>query len=506
VSLTMSRPDTKRSTFSGQVISQLALFEGRRQLRSPFLWLAFLASLILVWLAVHDDPGTLWARSVTIAGSCLPIAVVALLLGNTAALRDHSSRVGETVDVPPTNRDLRMLGLIAGAWAALLLAVAAVIFGVVLSVADDPAGSFRVPELIVGPVLVPLGQALGVALGRWLPNPLVAPLTLVILAGLFLVQDFWPGERTIPAASPFLPWRKGYTLDWVQAEPRMPLLHLAYLIGLIGVFGASAARRWSALAVASLVVAGTAVGLAGIETAGEQVGGAVDRWAEEQPRVCEERNGVRYCAFDGYQAWIDDWAGVVARVQSLVPEELQVETVEQTTSGLAARGDTDPRVVHVRGRLPVDDDLTKQILATELGMPGTDAEAALMNSHLPACMAAVLPVLVSGEARAVAYLVLNELAVPGTIATDGFGTYRLGHIELSEDEAELALEIVRRPEVEILAVLHASWEQLTNPATTTAALAEWFGLQPPLLLEASSYESMECECVGGGVSCTGREP
>lgn len=501
----MSRRDPEVPVSSSRVIRQLAVFEGRRQLKSPLLWLGFVASVILVWLAVQDEPATLWARSVTIAGSCLPIAVVALLLGNGAALRDHSSRVGETIDAPPTSRDLRTLGLVAGVWAALLLSVAVFLIGVVLSISDDPAGSFLVPELIVGPLVVPLGQALGVALGRWIPNPLAAPLTLVVLAGLFLIQDFWPGERTIPAASPFLPWRKAYTLDWVQGEPRVPWLHLAYLLGLIGFLTAFASRRWKTLAVAGGLVAVTVVGLSGIDTAGEEVAAAVDRWAEAQPRVCEEHNGVQYCAIDGYEPWIDDWARVVDRVQRLVPEVLQLETVEQTAAGFAAREDADPKVAHVHGRLPVDDDLTQQILAAELGMPATEAETALMNSHLPSCMAGVLPVLISGEARAVAYLVLSELAVPGTIATGGFGgSYEFRHIELSEDEADLALEIAGRPENEILPVLHARWEQLTNPAATSAALAEWFGLQPPQVLEASSYESMECECTNGGVSCTSR--
>src|SRR5690606_36801160 len=144
--------------------------------------------------------------------------------------------------------------------------VVVVAFGVVRALLDDPAGSFLVPELFVGPLLVPLGQSLGVVLGRWIPNPLAAPLTLVVLAGLFLVKDFWPGERTIPAASPFLPWRSPYT-DWVQGEPRLPIVHLAYLIGLTALFAASASRHWKTVAAAGLVVIGVGIPLAGLDTA-----------------------------------------------------------------------------------------------------------------------------------------------------------------------------------------------------------------------------------------------
>lgn len=487
-----------------QVVTQLARFEGHRQLRSPFLWLAIAASMVLVWLAVHDEPATLWARSVTIAGSCLPIAVTVLLLGNGAALRDHSSRVGETTETPPTGKDLRMLGLVAGAWAAVLLSTAVVVFGVVLSVTDEPAGSFIVPEIVVGPLVVLLGQALGVMLGRWIPNPWAAPLTLVVLVGLFLIQDFWPGERTIPAASPFLPWRKGYTLDWVQGEPRMPLLHLVYLTGLIGLMAALASRSWRAVGLAGILVAGTAVGLASIDTAGEEVSAAVDRWAASQPQICQEDDGVRFCAIDGYQPWIDDWAAVVDRIDQLVPGEIGLEEVEQTTRGLAARNDTDPTVAHVHGRLPVDGDLAQQILAPELGLPSTGGEAAAMNADRPACMAEVLPVFVSGEARAVAYLVLTEMAVPNSVETGGFaGSYQFGHIETSTDEVALAFQILSRPESEILAMLYARWNEVTDRTTASATLAGWFELEAPEVIGTSSYEGMNCVCIEGGIRCSG---
>jgi len=503
MTVTVDRP-VPDAVATSRVVRQLALFEGRRQLKSPLLWLGVVASVVLVWLAVNDEPSTLWARSVTIAGSCLPIAVAALLLGNTAVLRDHSSRIGETTDAPPTTRDVRMIGLVAGSWLAFLLATVVVVVGVVLSLRDEPAGSFLVPELAVGPMLVLLGQSLGAVLGRWIPNPLAAPLTFVMLAGLFLIKDLWPGARTIPAASPLLPWRAAYT-DWVQGEPRLPLLHIAYLLGLIGVFTATAARRWRALAVSGLLVVGPAVPLGGLDTAGEAVGAAVVAWADEQPRSCEEHGPVVYCAIQGYEPWIDDWARGVDRVQSLVPVELGTTEIQQTAEGLASHEDQDPTVAYVYGRLARFDDLVAQVLAPELGMPGTGGEAAAMNSALSACMARVLPVYVSGEARAIAYLILTELADPGSIRTGGFGgTLRFRRVELSEGEAALALQLSARPEHEILAILHPRWQELNDPTTSSSDLAEWFGVPAPEVAEAS-HESMQCECTDdGGVSCTSR--
>ena len=488
---------------TARVVGQLALFEGRRQLKSPLLWLAVAVSLGLAWLAANGQPATLWARSVTIAGSCLPIAVAALLLGNTAVLRDNSARTGETIDVPPTSRDARVLGLVAGSWLAFLLAVVVVVFGLIVSLLGDPAGSFLVPELLVGPILIPLGQSLGVVLGRWIPNPLAAPLTLVTLAGLFLVKDIWPGARTVPAASPFLPWRPAYT-DWVQGEPRLPLIHIAYLAGLAALFTATASRHWKAAVGAAVLVFGFALPLAHLDTGGEAVVAAVRDWAHGQPQICEMRGTVEYCPIDGYQPWVDDWARVVGRVRSLVPTTLGTMQVRQTADGLAALNNQDPAGAYVQGRFPSDGDLVKQVLAPELGMPGTSGEAAAMNSALPECMATVLPVLVSGQARAVAYLTLTELADPGSLPTSGFGgTYQFGQIEVSEEEAHLALQVAERPEREVLAVLHPRWQELNDPNTTSSDLAEWFGLPAPDVTEGSTYETMQCECTDdGGDSCT----
>ena len=111
--------------------------------------------------------------------------------------------------------------------------------------------------------------------------------------------------------------------------------------------------------------------------------------------------------------------------------------------------------------------------------------------------------LVSGEARGVAFLVLTGLAVPGSIETGGFGgTYWFGHLEMSEEEAQLALQIRDRPESEVLSVIHSHWADLTDPSTTTAELAGWFNLSEPEVIPAAHYESMQCTCTDGGVSCT----
>lgn len=129
-----------------------------------------------------------------------------------------------------------------------------------------------------------------------------------------------------------------------------------------------------------------------------------------------------------------------------------------------------------------------------------------MNREIPACMAALMPVLVSGQARGVAFAVLSELAVPGSLETGGFGgSFQFRHIELSEDEADLAFSILDLPRDEILSEFHPRWAELTDPATTSGTLAGWFGLEAPQVIGASTYDDMDCICTeGGGFSCTSR--
>lgn len=487
-----------------QVGTQLARFEGRRQLKSPFLWLAALASLGLVWMVVSNEPSTLDFRSVLIAGACLPLAATALFLGNGSVMRDRSTGAADTTSVLPATRDARMLGLAAAGWAPALVSVGVVAIGVVLSLTDDPAGSFHLTELAVGPLVVILGQAVGVALGRWVPHQMAAPTALVVMAALFVIQDFWPGERTIPAASPFLPWRQPYT-DVVQAEPRLPGLHLFYLLGLVALAWAIASRRWRALLVAFLVVVGAGVGLSRIEVSGEGVVAAVQQWGEEQPRVCEGRRGVQYCVIEGYEPWINEWAAVTDRAQGVVPIELGVGEVRQTVNSPDEPNDTNPTTAHVGMRLGNTSQLALQILAPELGLPGTRGEAAAMNPDMPACMASIVPALVSGEARGVAFLVLTDLVVPGSVETGGGsdGTFQFAHVELSEDEAMLAFQILDRPASEILAVLHSRWDELIEPTTSSATLAGWFGFEEPDVIAESSYEGMNCVCIERGIRCSG---
>ncbi|MEX0796566.1 MAG: hypothetical protein WD274_07720 [Acidimicrobiia bacterium] len=448
-------------------------------------------------------------QSVTIAGSCLPLTAVAFLKAHSAARRDRSFEVEEITEVPPTDVNRRMLGLSIAGWAPVVLSLVVVAFGVGLSLLVDPAGSLRFTELAVGPLVVALGHVVGVALGRWAPHPLVAPLTLIIAAALFLIADLLPGARTIPAASPFLPWRKPYT-EWLQGEPREPLVHLLYLAGLIGVATGVAARYYRLLVGSGVAVVVASFVLAGIPSGGVDVSTAVMKWEAAQPRTCEVHRGIQVCPIVGYEPWFDDWFKTIDGLAELVPVPLKLREIRQTASPPFA--DTDPTVAHVGGSWDgaASDDakrLAAQVLTAEMGLPLTAAELAEMNTDVPACMAPVRPLLISGQARGIGLLVLSELAVPESVDRRPFpGPVQFGQIELSRSEVDLALRIADEPREDVLLTLHAHWEKLIDPATTTATLSAWFGLEPPEILSTSSFDEMTCVCSpDGGVSCSSKE-
>jgi hypothetical protein len=295
--------------------------------------------------------------------------------------------------------------------------------------------------------------------------------------------------------------------DWVQGEPRLSALHLVYLAALVVLLTALASRRWRTLIGSTLVLLASVAALSTLEVGGDAVAESVEEWGVAQPRVCEEHGGIRFCAIDGYQTWIDEWSSTVERVRDLVPVALGVRQVEQTTGYRLE--DTDPMVAHVGGNWEgltsfEASSLTLQVLAPELGLPGTAGEAAEMNTEVPECMALVMPLLVSGQARAVGLIVLSDLAVPGSALTEVYpGPVQFEQLELSRGEVDLAHQILERPHQEVVSTLLNNWDQLTDPEISSAALAGWFGLEAPEVITESSYEGMACTCIANGVQCGG---
>ncbi len=263
---------------SRPVWAVLVRAESRHLVRHPgFLVGAAAMSAILILATVAGvDVSTLALSGL----ACLPLAVGTFLAANLASRRDVRSGTEELLGALPATAVVRTAAQLVAVAAAALVAVAAV--GLTVTVVTDLDGpevrlaggvEQRLPslaELAQGPVAVAALGLAGIAVGRLVPIPLVAP----VLAGV-LVFSMWPEGQLrwfAPVVNPALTVPGGY---WPHPEiaPRTELLgfdvislgwHLLYLAGLGGLAAGLALARHrltpATAGLAAVALAATAVG------------------------------------------------------------------------------------------------------------------------------------------------------------------------------------------------------------------------------------------------------
>jgi len=230
------------------------------------------ASIILVVAgALGTDLSTL-----ALSGfACLPLAVATFLATNLASRRDSRSGTEELLAAlpgTPSTRTVAQLLAVAPSVAVVAVAAAAVaVFALGGPEVRFATGVERrvpsLPELAQGPLAVTVLGLAGVAVGRFVPTGLVAPVLAVVL-----LVSIWPegGLRWFaPVINPAVTVPGGY---WPHPEiaPRTELIgfdvasiawHLLYLVGLGGLAAAVAVARHGGkpaapvAAVTALVVA-----------------------------------------------------------------------------------------------------------------------------------------------------------------------------------------------------------------------------------------------------------
>ncbi|MCA1691894.1 MAG: hypothetical protein LC733_06745 [Actinobacteria bacterium] len=309
---------------SGPIARSLSRVEGRNLLLSPvaLVGLALVALPALSWLqvSVHD----LRARSMDMVFHAFPMAAGALLAANLATLRSRRHRTDELFNSLPAAPEARTgAHLLSALWPA---AVACAFFAIMIGAAAsmDSFGRPDGAELLVGPLLVAGAAVLGVMVARWVPTPAAALVTLVAIAA---IQVPVSGTSIVDRG-----WRRlgfwTYPGDLVPEllPPRLARWHVVYLVGLV------AMAAVGALLVHGLrrpvVVAGT-VAIAVVATAAwfqtrplSSEGWAARNAFIERPQdhqVCEDRSGIRYCAYPAYTGLIDVWAGRAQAVLRAVP-------------------------------------------------------------------------------------------------------------------------------------------------------------------------------------------
>ncbi|HWH35329.1 MAG TPA: hypothetical protein VNT56_08435 [Acidimicrobiales bacterium] len=457
----------------------------------------------------------------------LLLAAMTLVAANLAVLRGRRHGTEELYAATPADPASRTgAHLLALAW-PLAASVALLLAGVVLSavMAPDGFGPPHLGELAVGPLLVAGAGALGVFLARWAPYRLTVPLALIAImfSELWLNSEalvvsswrwlaFWFGVSSLPSS--FLP-------------PRPSWLHLAYLVGLVGLAGIGALvahGRRRPVVVAGLVILALVAGSGWALTRPP----SATEWAArndllanpERHQVCERLDGVQFCAYPHYRPLVAHWrrpvAGVAARLpggvglaglevrQWMAPIDVQYVTGGYRTGLQRVLPDLPP------ADAPTPDDGALHPPLTW----NTGGEADLGLALGAAASAVGLPIVPSsagmvcdstGQGRAVVALWLAGQATPEAgealvrlaatrmrpfgaagrrlVVGDHVdqGTHRSG-VAWGESELGAALALLDRPASEVEAAVAAEWSRMTAPATTTEEVVNHLKLvSPPAL-------------------------
>lgn len=269
-------PTPGTPTGSRGVGRALAGAECRHLLRHP----AFLAggAGTFVILALSNLFGGIDFSTLALSGlACLPLAVGTFVAANFAANRDRRSGTDELLAALAQTATSRRVAQLLAVGASVAVAMAAVAATVLVvgalggpDVRFDTGVEQRVPslyELFQGPLAVAVLGLAGIAVGRLVPTPLLAP----VLAAVLLFS-MWPEGRLrwfAPVANPAVTVPGGY---WPHPEiaPRTELIgfdvasmgwHLLYLAG-VGGLAATLAIASRRLTPGTMIAATTALAAA----------------------------------------------------------------------------------------------------------------------------------------------------------------------------------------------------------------------------------------------------
>ncbi|MEV0230591.1 hypothetical protein [Nonomuraea sp. NPDC050786] len=314
----------------------LVLFEARRLLRSPVLWGA--AALALA-MAVAGSSAWLPDMTMVTIGSVTASTIVGaavLISANLAAGRDRRHGLPETLGALPGRAVTRTRAVVLAAPVVGAL-IAAVMIAAHLGyvwVTGPVAGRIDVYEALGGVALAALAAGLGAALARWTPWLVVPPLLICLLA--FAVAVNPRGEY----AGGFLPLVLEHSLGW---GPRPSREHLAYLVALGVVLAAGALLRHGLRPVRAVVLL-TALAVA--VPAGMAATASARSGTKLPAQVCRAYEGVSYCVYPEYVAWIPVWGRALHPVLSAVPERARarIPVVRQRVASPGAMLETDEPV------------------------------------------------------------------------------------------------------------------------------------------------------------------
>lgn len=455
------------------------------------------------------------AASINAAFNVLLLAAVTLVASHRAVTRGHRDGAEELFGATPAPGRARTLGHLLAVVAPVVLAVAATVASTVaLASGGSTTGELLLAELAVGPVLVAGAGCLGVLLARMWRQPFTPYVACVAIAVAELSVN--TPHLAGSGARWLVFWVEG-SLWWLL--PRHGGAHLVYLLGLVAMAAVGALLRHGRSR--RLTVVGALAITVTVVAAGLQMRQPEDHWRRANAMFadpasvqrCWTDEGVRYCAFRGFEEVVEHVAGMVERVRAVTPAAAWPSSfaVTQRVTALDlqyARGLDLPHVAAMPGRAVRQPDDGEIHPAVEFGWStvqkaGLGVQVAAKALGLPVvpeprtgrvCVAAgqaraVVALWLGGHATAdapagLAWLLGGVEDASGAAPGDGavFPVAEVdvyGGFAVSPADVRLALELLGGNDAELERRIAEHWELIRSPTTTAVQLATLLGTQFP---------------------------
>jgi hypothetical protein len=497
--------------------------------RNPLIVAGLTGSAACIYLNNFRQVPVWWSADVGVGAALLITAGAVLILAQLAVGRARRDGMTSLYDSYPASPAVRAGGTVLGVAAPAVLAAVVAAAGVAFLDAEGAIGSPRLYVLAGALLLVPLGGALGAAIGSWLPHPLAGLLAAGMLTAVEL--DAVLSVYSLDGHGPgywLLPWTWNRPLlnsmpSPVAAIP--PPAHLAELAGLIAlvvaitVWRSLPARRITGLvAAASLVLTGWSTWAQERPVPVSQVTRLVyEATRPDRTQLCSASQAVRYCYYPAFGPMVARWSVPVNAVLALLPARPGRQLTIRQPSSLIAGPPLIP--VHSGSVLstveaglgnyvnyasePADSILTSQNwgLGSAAGVSQLALTAQVATWAVdPALSIASGKCLPLGQARepimiwlAAAATTATRAAYPASVTTnmDNVPT-QVGKVWITSQFAAdmqvtsqglaLAGEMLRQPVRRVEAVLAARWPGWLSPSITDGQLAAALGVPLPRLL------------------------
>ncbi|MGW3346450.1 hypothetical protein ACWDA3_24325 [Nonomuraea rubra] len=463
----------------GRVTRALFLFEARRLAGHPLVWGATVLVLATQTYLSRDQQPHLGIDPVNASGLSACLAGVVLVVASLAASRDGRHGMPESLAALPGRAGHRTRAILLATPLVAGLAAAVAVGGylAIRTLGGPAAGRLDVWEPLTAVATAMFAATLGVAVGRWARWLIAGPMVVAVLGYLIFMN-----AQNGPAAW-LLPVMQVHKTDWPD---RPSGIHLLYVLALVAGCAALALLRHRARlapALALVAAVGVAVPSGAAATSTPPVSMPRAGWVDlddVDPRVreryfgpgahrCSARQGITYCAYQGYESWIPLWEQAVLPAANVLPPALRarVPRVEQLTSTWSYGADWDTYTI--RPGMTWGHPDQRFILAQEVALWATGLRGGGDPRHR--CDA-------SGQARTIVTLwIIGQVSPPELPREyhldDGYGTRLLA--DWSAAEVGYAERLLATPGARER--VHANWATLTNPATTIDQALPLLGLE-----------------------------